>query len=286
MSKKQGSQVVTWDFTFFPHQDHEKIIKQLTELCKAWDFQQEMCPTTSKLHFQGRFKLKVKERLATLSKKLAGYSLSITSTENRDNVYYVTKQETRVAGPWSSEDEIIFVPAQFQNKVWRPWQQKVIDSKLVFDNRHINVIVDSIGNIGNGGGNIGKSTIVGYLDATRYAVKIPFIKDYKDLMRVAYNSPKLGMYLVDIPRGLKSESVDQLYAGLEELKNGYVYEDRYTFKRQWINSPVIWVFTNVVPNSDLLSRDRWVYYRVVDNDLEIFDPTKINTADFEVEHQH
>lgn len=274
------SQCITWDFTNFGL-DYQLIIDTLTPICKAWDFQQERCPSTDKLHFQGRFKLKEKRRLTALVKLLPGYHLSITSKENINNVYYVTKEETRVAGPWSSSDEVLIVPRQFKNKEWYPFQQKILESRSKIDDRSINLIYDPVGCKG-------KSTIVGYMDSMRMAVKIPFCKDFKELMRTAYGSPDCGLYFIDMPRSLRKEAVDQMYAGIEELKNGYVFDDRYTYKRRWIDSPIIWVFTNTIPNIDLLSKDRWVYYRIVDYDLVAFDPHKktddgdgIKTSDFE-----
>lgn len=268
MASTKNSQCITWDFTNFG-ENYQEIIDDLTPICKAWDFQQEQCPTTGKLHFQGRFKLKTKTRLTALVKNLPGYHLSVTSKENQHNVYYVTKEETRVAGPWSSSDEVIIVPKQFKNLEWYPFQQKILDSKSYPDNRTINLIYDP-------DGCKGKSTIVGYMDSMRLAIKIPFCKDFKELMRIAYGSPDCGLYFIDMPRSLRKESVDQMYAGIEELKNGYVFDDRYTYKRRWIDSPVIWVFTNTIPNVDLLSKDRWKYWIIVDNDLVPFDPTSIS----------
>jgi len=74
-----ASQVLWYDFTDFS-EDHNKIISMLMEHCADWAFQREQCPTTGSLHFQGRMKLKSKQRLGTLIKNgtFGTFHLSIT----------------------------------------------------------------------------------------------------------------------------------------------------------------------------------------------------------------
>ena len=91
-------------------------------------------------------KLKVKERISTLHKKFEGWHLSITSNENQDNNFYVTKEETRSAGPWSDEDEEIYIPSDVKRMTeLRPWQQSLVDHLSNYYERTVDVVYDPAG---------------------------------------------------------------------------------------------------------------------------------------------
>src|SRR5690606_24730073 len=70
-----------------------------------------------------------------------------------------------------------------------------------------------------------------------------------------------------IPKAIKKDQLCQFYAGIEEVKNGYAFDDRYKFREKWFDCPSIWIFTNKLPNLAMLSADRWKIWRVVDNKL-------------------
>lgn len=164
---------------------------------------------------------------------------------------YVTKGYTRVAGPWCHSDpKPMVIPKQYQIQTLRPWQQQVADSSTNIDPRAINLIFDEKGNHG-------KSTVVGYLCTRGLAQCIPFCNDFKDIMRMIMDKPKSSLYLIDLPRAIKKDKLFQLYAGIEIIKGGYCYDDRYSFQEMWFDTPSIWVFTNVLPDTSYLSEDRW-----------------------------
>lgn len=260
--------VACYDFTCFI-EDVDVVRNLLKSYCKKWDFQQEQCPTTQKLHFQGRFKLKVKERAAGVRKKFFGWHITITSEENIGNVYYVTKEDTRVAGPWSSDDVERFIPRQIREiERLKPWQQSIIDDANVWDTRHINVIVDLTGNIG-------KTTLCSYAGVHGIGRKIPYSNDFRDIMRMVMDTPTSRLYLFDMPRALKKDQLYQFFAGVEEIKNGYAFDDRYKFREKWFDCPNIWIFTNVVPDIALLSRDRWRLWHINDDLLEAIADVEI-----------
>lgn len=80
---------------------------------------------------------------------------------------------------------------------------------------------------------------------------------------------------------MKKDKLGQFYAGLECLKNGYMYDKRYSFKRRRIDRPQIWVFTNTLPAWELMSMDRWqVYEMTADFRLEEYDVFGKNFDDF------
>jgi len=80
--------------------------------------------------------------------------------------------------------------------------------------------------------------------------------------------PTSSSYLFDMP---KSQNKDRLYgffSGVETLKDGYAYDDRYVFKEKIFDCPNIWIFTNKLPEEDYLSKDRWRFWSIEDETLK------------------
>lgn len=248
--------VKTYDFTASCKSiEQVDVVDLLNKHCKKWCFQKEKGADSGFEHFQGRMSLKTKTRLNSAIKLFPGWHLSVTSKANADNNFYVTKEDTRVDGPWSSEDENSsnYIPRQIRDiKNLYPWQQTVIDDAAPdkFDTRTINVIVDI-------SGNHGKSILKTWIEVHGIGCALPYANDYKDLMRAVMDRPTRRLYIVDMPRAIKKEQLFQFYSGIEDIKNGVAWDDRYHFRQKFFDCPNIWVFTNTVPDFSLLSKDRW-----------------------------
>lgn len=258
----------SWDFSCGTKFIEFPILKDwLKENCKKWCFQEETGEETGYIHYQGRVSLKVKSRFP--DKPCKEISWSPTSTENSDNDFYACKKATRTNGPWKDTDEEIYIPRQVREITkLHPWQQKVIDKSNVWDTRSINLIIDNTGNGGEGGCN-GKSTLKTYMRCHKLGRVLPFCNDYKDLMRMCYDMPTSKCYLIDMPRAINKEKLFQFFAGVESIKDGYCYDDRYTFREKMFDCPNIWIFTNRFPPVGLLSKDRWKLWGI-DSDLKLF----------------
>lgn len=259
-----------YDFTL-KHESEEEfdlVITWLESKCKKWTFQMEAGEDTGYEHWQGRISLKVKLRINELigacrNTVFKTAHWSATSNANRDNVFYVLKDETRIDGPWSNNDEKPpYVPRQFQidEEALYPWQRTVVASLDQWDDRNINLIVDPQGCKG-------KSTLCGWCDCRGLAVKLPYMKEYKDIMRMVMDQKKIGAYIIDLSRAFLKEHMREFWAGIEEIKGGYAYDDRYSFKKEWFDCPVIWVFTNKLPEKGNLSADRWKLWEIRDGEL-------------------
>ena len=74
-------------------------------------------------------------------------------------------------------------------------------------------------------------------------------------------------YLIDMPRAMNKERLYGLFSAVESIKDGFAYDDRYHYKEKLFDCPNIWMFTNVEPDMGMLSRDRWRFYEVKDNEL-------------------
>jgi len=249
-----------YDFTAPVDQNDYTTIRDFCkEHCKKWSFQEER-GSSGYLHYQGRVSLKHKVRESVCVKLFRDNHvvahISVTSTENRDNNFYVTKEEGRVTGPWKDTDVVTYIPKHLAaTPVWFPWQADVIKSASTYDERHINCVIDTIGCQG-------KSLVGSWLSVRGLAGRIPQQKEPRDIMRMIMNMPKRPCYFIDLPRAASQQYQNTMYAAIEEIKNGYCYDDRYSFKEEWFDPPVVWVFTNTAPPLHLLSADRWKLHRI------------------------
>lgn len=269
-----SKQLYCWDFTLhvskeLTKNDYSKVKKQLKEICKSGNFQLEEGEKTGKLHFQGRVSLKKKRRKTEIIKLatttfLSGIHWSPTSNENKGNFEYVTKEFTRIAGPWDITEKTRYIPRQVREITkLRPFQQHILNDANVWNTRHINVIYDP-------NGNIGKSRLKMYLGAHGLGRNIPPVNDYRDVMRMVMDMPKSKLYIIDMPRAYKKDKLGGLYSAIEHVKDGYAYDDRYKYDDDYFDCPNIWVFTNTLPVFELLVRDRWLIWGVTTDTYELY----------------
>lgn len=261
--------VATFDFTYFCDNldEYFPIVRDwCKDVSKKWCFQYEEGSETNRKHFQGRLSLKVKKReiefIKSIPQNLKGMHISITSKENVKNNFYVLKEDTRVSGPWSSEDKEVYIPRDVRKiKDFYSWQNTVLDLCKKEEDRIVNIIYDPHGNNG-------KSTLIRYCMVHQIGRKLPLCNDYKDLMRMVMDMPDSNNYFIDMPRAIGKERLYQFYGAIEEIKSGYAFDDRYSFKEKIFDPPNVFIFTNQLPDQGLLSKDRWVIWTIVDNELK------------------
>lgn len=255
--------VAVWDFTLAVGDDEwteAKVKDELTpERVKRWCFQLERGEETGYLHFQGRVSLVAKRR--THPTWLPGAHWSVTSSAARTEEFYVMKEDTRIAGPWTDRD----APPPFIDEDVReamqhlyPWQEEVLLSFTRREFRYVNVIVDERGSRG-------KSTLKDVARFRGVAQTLVYMADARDIARQVMGKPKSTGYIVDLPRAVPKGHLNQLYAAIEQLKDGYAFDDRYKFREEHFAKPVVWVFTNVRPQVELLSLDRWRFWSIEDD---------------------
>lgn len=266
------NRICCWDFSLSSTDtlSYIDIIKWCKDNCKKWCFQLEEGASGYR-HFQGRINLKVKSRslIGQLHEKT---HWSITSKESSKDFYYVDKCESRIEGPWRDTisenlDNEDYIPRQVREITkLKNWQQQIINNASVWDTRFINIVVCYKGNIG-------KSTLCNYADSYNIGIWLPGIfNSAEDLINAVYGMKKSKLYLIDLPRAMKKQKLSQLFIAIELLKDGYIFDKRYSFKRIKIDCPNIWLFTNKTPNLKYLSSDRWNIWTINDNEeLEILD---------------
>lgn len=266
--------VSTYDFTL-KAEDYTKddVIDLLKDLCKKWTFQKEQ-GETGYVHYQGRMSLKTKQRLTTLKNKVfPEMHLSPTSSQNMGNDFYVVKDETRIEGPWSDTSVPAYIPRDVAEITsLKPWQAQIESTVNCDVRRDIYVLYEPRGNVG-------KTLLCRYLSLRRGAATLPPLNDYKDLMRIVMCKPTSNCYLVDMPRAKDKLKMREFWSGIETLKSGYAYDDRYEFREKYIDPPVIWLFTNTLPEEEMLSKDRWKIFEIDQNTDELKVFVNFNVAE-------
>lgn len=260
--------VAVWDFTLpaeLPdgtQHDQGTVTALLTpDRVKKWCFQFERGEETGYLHFQGRVSLVCKRRSPPTW--MPGAHWSTTSNGAKDDDFYVMKEDTRLAGPWSDRDPVPpFIDDDVRDAMEHlyPWQQEVLDSFAVRDFRHINVLVDP-------SGGHGKSVLKDVARFREIATSVTYMTDHKDLMRQVMDKPKRAGYIFDLPRAVPKGHLNQLFGAIESIKDGYAYDDRYKFREEHFAKPVVWVFTNTRPELSMLSTDRWRFWSIFGDEL-------------------
>lgn len=241
----------------------EEVKEFLEDYAKKWVFQEEKADGGFK-HYQCRMSLKKKRRCGEIVGVIRdaglfknGFKILPTANVNKNDFTYVSKKDTRVNGPWAYNDEKArYIPRQIREiQELRPWQKWIVDGADIWDTRTINFLYCP-------GGNIGKSTLVGYCRAFGIGRVIPMCKNYLDIMRMVHGLPTSRMYMIDMPRAIKKENLGDFWSGIETVKDGYAYDDRYKFQEKVFDCPNIWVFSNTLPDMSAMSRDRWCLWRV------------------------
>ena len=267
------NQCVGYDITIAKadREDYNDICLALIKCSKMWVFQEEVGATGYE-HYQIRLSLKEKCRLHEAVSRwrdiLPGHwTVTTTDVHKGQQFNYVMKEETRVAGPWKDEDyeappKLTRQLREFMEKEMRLWQSKLLELINTTDDRSILVILDEIGNAG-------KSIMAEWLEFKGLGWELPMMNSMEDIMQCVCSLKAKKCYMVDMPRGMKKNKLAEFYAGIETLKNGCAYDKRYSFRKMRMDRPQIVVFTNKVPDTSLLTRDRWYMYRITEEyDLE------------------
>lgn len=252
------------------------IVERLKKVFKEWVFQRELT-SSGYDHWQVRGKLyKPKSDAAAVHafrEVLWNGSWSRTSSgvHQGKSFNYQMKLDTHKEGPWSSKDPALADPpvltrqlrkfyAHVEETGMYPWQSSVEALIKREEDREIICIVEP-------GGNNGKSVFCEHLEYTQVAYEIPPVTVMEDLMAIALCIAAQKCYLVDMPRAMKKDKLAGFYAGLECLKNGTMYDKRYSFKKRRIDRPQIVVFTNTPPDKELLIADRWLIFYILHHEL-------------------
>jgi hypothetical protein len=243
---------------------------------------------------------------------LRGMHVSVTAACNRDDWGYVQKLDTRAAGgvekvgPWSSDgarpppdgteggggagngvEGPKREPRVLKGRTPWPWQQEIIDlahqvktdeATALRTMRDIFVVLDPVGQLG-------KTWLGKYMWYHGLGELLPIAKEGRTLMHGAYQFRHAHCFLLDLPREASTTSAAtgkktwlgdsrwiDVWGVVEQIKNGYVHDERHQMKRIIRDEPMVVVFCNRMPPLYALSRDRWVV-KMVDHRRQLVDWT-------------
>jgi len=260
-----SKQLKRWTFVYHEPEDALRLslVSKLKTACGRWCFQLER-GDTGHFHWQGRCSFKQPKRVSECAGALglpADHAYFMPEHDSKAGDFYNQKEETRMDGPWTDKDVAIYIPRQVREmETLRPWQQTIVDMTTVWNLRKVDSIVDCRGNVG-------KSCLVQYCHCHGLGKLLPFCNDFKDLLRMCYDVGPQPCYFVDMPRAINKDKLNQFYSAIEMIKGGYCYDDRYKFQDRLFDAPRVVVFTNRMPDMELLSKDRWNLWKIVDEQL-------------------
>lgn len=276
--------------------EKNNIIEKLWKFCKKWGFQLEKGEEKEYIHWQLRINLSTKMRLFAFEKYIhqfwPGCHISPTTEECKNDYGYVTKELTRIQGPWIWENELknkiskipkedLPIDLKMIESLW-PWQEEIlrISKEMKLNFRKINWVYDPAGAKG-------KSTLIRWCMANGIGYPLMIGGGYKDMLRMAWqimNSKSCKIFFIDLPRAYieimgKKEKCGMISA-IETIKSGYAYDERYEWKDKIFDPPQIWVFSNWAPEESLLSKDRWNVFKITGN---MEDPKNIKLTKSTIE---
>lgn len=136
--------------------------------------------------------------------------------------------------------------SQLQLDILAHWRKQSSD-------RTITAVVDKCGGTG-------KTFLARHCALNGTAVYIDGHGKASDIIADAYDIAKSGVsmkrIIVDLTRNADQNRAD-LWAAIEEIKNGFLKDRRYAYKEMWIKPPQVLVFSNKEPDWSKLSLDRW-----------------------------
>lgn len=242
--------------------EHRSLSQKLNTIFKKWVFQKEQGEETGYIHWQVRGSLHKKTTHMCLMRdimpELPGH-WSVTSSavhSNGNSFNYVMKVQTRIDGPWNDTEEVrepAVMTTQLEHYLSLEKYDWQVDCEAIarsYDERHIYYIYDPHYNSG-------KSTFCEYLEYLGIAEEIPPFTLMEDIMQFVMCQPVSKCYLFDMPAAMKKEKMQQMYSGLEMLKNGFLYDKRYNGKKRRISRPTVICFANNLPHYGLMAPDRY-----------------------------
>lgn len=272
------NQLACWDFR--ANEDYftsDQLLCLLPKLGKKFAFQLEKGASTGYVHWQGRISLHKKRRkdeVQTLWEAEIGkfpnyFEGTVTKEHHKGDMFYQLKTETRLEGPWTDKVKPSYIRKRLRNVTLKPWQSTILASSTTsgMEDRTINIIYDVEGNKG-------KSFLVDYCDDHDKGIEIPsIVNDGKEILQAVTNillstdNREPGIMFLDLARAMPKDRLNGIMTALETIKRGKVYDFRYNFKVWKFESPAIWVFTNIMPNLEWMSADRWRFHRIQKDEL-------------------
>ena len=230
--------------------DEHDWITKLDKIFERYAFGREIAPSTGQEHYQFRGVLQgaLSADSVTALSYLGFRHITPTSVRNFDYVYkdgnyYLSWEKPR---------------PEFLTARLRDWQSQLRD--LPRDDRTIEIIYDW-------NGNTGKTFCARLFESQHLATYVPPLTRGLDICACIMQKPKSKWYILDFPASFSLDG-REVWSAIEQTKNGYVYDPRYSFKSLDIGcNPRVTVLCNTLPNRIPLSYDRIKLYTIAHDSL-------------------
>ena len=238
--------------------------EDLLSSCETFDVSSDVSPMiVGNYHYQCYIHTKVRIRpsqlMNQLREELVGVQVQPASNPSA-LINYCMKEETRFVGPFSDQISIEYDGSDLitEDRLYS-WQKVVQHLSLCApDNTSIICIYDPVGGSG-------KSAFAKYL-CYHYSLLCIGYADCKDLLYIVSEFSNLLTYLVDLTRSRPAHvGSSDLYAVLEQIKNGQFISTKYKPRKVLMKSPNLIIFTNFLPNIYSVSPHRWRFYGINQN---------------------
>ena len=263
-----------------------QLIDFLNHISETAIFQEECGIIADKVHFQGTFELigprvsktTLLKTFETRFKNVSGLTLSkrysrIASEE------YVTKNDTRIGGPYYCGIKEKF-SMEYSNSKLTVWQQDLYTflckatQQKYFRDRIVIVVQDPKGNSG-------KSFFLKWLAVGQKLLnskKLPVTSVDRLLsavVKATADRKHIDLFTINFTRSKgEDQSYKDLFAAIEEIKDGYIVDAMYgNYKEAIFDPPIVVIFTNLMLDGNLLdslSADRWLRL-VIDDQKQIIN---------------
>lgn len=242
-----------WDFTI-PEKEvlsEEGLQTMLDELCEKWCYGHEIGKQTGYEHIQGRVVFKTGKELATIRNQTEVVLPKAHWTKTHVRNFEYCEKDGAFVRSWEK------VLRKFATIELRYWQEQALSFYKTQSERGIYVVVDM-------DGNHGKSVLSKHIEASHMGDVCPVTDgDASNYLEYCCKHPAKG-YVFDVPKADSIKTKKAMWRAIEQIKNGLLYDRRYTSEKKWIDPPKIIVFTNEWPPIQWLSEDRWTIHQVRD----------------------
>lgn len=241
---KNGNTKRTRHFCFTLNNYVEDDINMIKSLFDKYTFQEEAGSTP---HLQGVGSFTNPRTFDYIKKSLPRAHIE-TCRNLKASIEYCLKPDTRNGRQWSTHKALVKDP--LQGKTLYKWQKEILEIlKKEPDERTIHWYWSK-------DGNIGKTTFIKHClltmkNATYVAGKAGDM--IFALSTVLEENPHINTVFMNIPRCIEHIS----YNGLEQIKDGLIFNSKYESGYKMFNSPHIIVMANAKPRSEEMSEDRW-----------------------------
>lgn len=256
-TKKRDTAAKRWCFTWNNPGSAPGLRTKLEEICEKFVYQRERGAQGTE-HLQGAIWLKKKMRFSTLKSIDAAIHWEKMRNELASQDY-CQKSDTRIG-------EVVkygFVPEIETLEELRCWQDElacILERKP--DSRHIYWIVDE-------DGGAGKTEFVKWYAVNHASTSICANagngKDVANLLKNYAEKHQMGYFRVFLYNMARDANIS--YRMLECMKDGMMTNTKYEAATLIFNRPHVIVMSNEMPETNKLSKDRWIIYKIKNGQL-------------------